>query len=72
VSSYDYAASAGMMPVGTIAAGPVADAVGIHVTLTAMSVIGIAAALLCLAVPAVRHLPRAGEPDRAAPDPTAP
>lgn len=72
VSSYDYAASAGVMPLGTIAAGPVADAVGIHATLTAMSVIGVAAALLCLAVPAVRRLPRAAARGTAAPDPAAP
>jgi MFS family permease len=72
VSSYDYVASAGMMPLGTIAAGPVAEAVGIHATLTAMSVIGVAAALACLAVPAVRNLPRAGALDTAAPDPAGP
>src|SRR3954447_12442445 len=59
VSSYDYVASAGVMPVGTILARPVAEAVGIHETLTAMSVIGVAAALAVLAVPAVRNLPRA-------------
>jgi len=72
VSSYDYAASAGVMPVGTIAAGPVAGAVGIHPTLSAMSVIGVGAALLCLAVPAVRNLPRAAVRGTAAPDPAAP
>lgn len=72
VSSYDYVASAGVMPVGTILAGPIAEAVGIHATLTAMSVIGVAAALACLAVPAVRNLPRAGALDTAAPGPAAP
>jgi MFS family permease len=72
VSSYDYAASAGAMPLGTIAAGPVAEAAGIHATLTWMSVIGVAAALACLAVPAVRSLPRGGAPGTAAPDPAAP
>lgn len=72
VSSYDYVASAGVMPLGTIAAGPVADAVGIHVTLTAMSVIGASAALLCLAVPAVRKLPRGAARGTAAPDPAGP
>jgi MFS family permease len=71
VSSYDYVASAGVMPVGTILAGPVAEAVGIHETLTAMSVIGVAAALLVLLVPAVRNLPRAGALGTAAPDPAA-
>lgn len=72
VSSYDYVASVGVMPLGTILAGPVAEAVGIHETLTAMSVIGVAAALAVLAVPAVRNLPRAGALGTAAPDPAAP
>jgi MFS family permease len=58
VSSYDYLASAGMMPVGALLAGPVSAAAGIHETLAAMSAIGVAAALACLAVPAVRGLPR--------------
>jgi MFS family permease len=72
VSSYDYAASAGVMPLGTIAAGPVADAVGIHATLTGMSVIGAGVALACLMVPAVRNLPRGAVRGTAAPDPAAP
>jgi len=72
VSSYDYVASAGAMPLGTIAAGPVAEAVGIHETLTAMSVIGVAAAVAVLAVPAVRNLPRAGALGTAPPDPARP
>lgn len=72
VSSYDYVATAGTMPIGTIAAGPVAEAAGIHPTLTAMSAGGIVAALLCLAVPAVRNLPRGGARGTAAPDPAAP
>jgi MFS family permease len=58
VSSYDFAATIGMMPVGMLVAPPVADAIGIHTTLTLMSVGGIAAAAACLAVPAVRDLPR--------------
>jgi Transmembrane secretion effector len=72
VSSYDYVASVGVMPLGTIAAGPVAEAVGIHATLTAMSVIGVTAALACLAVPTVRNLPRGAVRGTAAPDPAAP
>lgn len=73
VSSYDYVATAGVMPLGTIAAGPVADAVGIHATLTGMSIIGAGAALLCLvAVPAVRNLPRGAARGTAAPDPAVP
>jgi MFS family permease len=69
VSSYDYVASAGMMPLGIIVAGPVAEAIGIHETLTAMTVIGVAAAVACLAVRSVRDLPRAAAPGTAAPDP---
>jgi MFS family permease len=72
VSSYDYAASAGMMPVGMIVAGPVAGALGIHETLTGMSVIGVLAAAGCLSVRSVRNLPRAGARGTAAPAPAGP
>jgi MFS family permease len=73
VSSYDYVASAGVMPLGTILAGPIAEAVGIHETLAAMSLIGVAAAVLLLALPAVRNLPRgAVVRDTAAPAPAGP
>jgi MFS family permease len=72
VSSYDYVASAGMMPLGIIVAGPVAEAIGIHETLTAMTVIGVAAAIGCLAVRSVRELPRGAVPGTAAPDPAVP
>jgi hypothetical protein len=37
VTSYDYAASAGMIPLGVIVAGPVSDAIGIHETLAGMT-----------------------------------
>jgi MFS family permease len=72
VSSYDYVASAGTMPIGIIVAGPVSEALGIHATLAWMSAIGIAAALLLLAVPVVRNLPRAAVLGTAAPGPAAP
>jgi MFS family permease len=72
VSSYDYAASAGMMPIGMIVAGPVAEAVGIHETLAGMSVIGVLAALGCLMVRSVRDLPRGAGHGTAAPAPAAP
>jgi predicted MFS family arabinose efflux permease len=58
VASYDYLASAGTMPLGALLAGPISDAVGIHETLALMSAVGAATALACLAVPAVRNLPR--------------
>jgi hypothetical protein len=79
VTSYDYAASAGMIPVGVIIAGPVSEAIGIHETLAGMTAIGILAAIACLAVPAVRNLPRGtgsggggGGPGTGAPAPAAP
>jgi MFS family permease len=72
VSSYDYVASVGMMPLGAIVAGPVADAAGIHETLAGMTVIGAVAGLACLAVPTVRNLPRGGARGTAAPDPAVP
>jgi MFS family permease len=56
VSSYDFTASAGLMPIGLALAGPIAAVVGLHATLRLMSAIGIASALACLAVPAVREL----------------
>ncbi|MBI5104889.1 MAG: MFS transporter [Solirubrobacterales bacterium] len=58
VSSYDYLASAGAMPLGALVAGPVSEAAGIHETLAAMSAIGVAASVLCLATPSVRRLER--------------
>ncbi|MFL5845492.1 MAG: MFS transporter [Solirubrobacteraceae bacterium] len=60
VSSFDYLAATALMPVGTIAAGPLGDAVGVQETLLGMSVVGVACALAFLAVPTVRALPRGG------------
>jgi hypothetical protein len=61
VSSYDFTASAGLMPIGLVLAGPIADGIGLHTTLRLMSVVGMASALACLAVPAVRGLARPEE-----------
>lgn len=72
VTSYDYAASVGMVPLGVIAAGPVSEAIGIHETLAGMTAVGILAAIACLAVPAIRNLPRGAGHDKAAPAPAAP
>jgi MFS family permease len=58
VSSYDFTASMGLMPIGMAIAGPVADAVGLHATLVGMSVLGVASALAWLAQPSVRALER--------------
>jgi MFS family permease len=58
VSSYDFTASVGLMPIGLALAGPLADAIGLHAALRLMSLVGVASALACLAVPAVRSLAR--------------
>jgi MFS family permease len=72
VSSYDYVASAGVMPLGAIVAGPVSEALGIHQTLAGMSIIGALSALALLSVPSIRNLPRGAAPGRAAPAPAVP
>ena len=58
VSSYDFTASMGLMPIGMAIAGPLADAVGLQPTLIGMSVLGVLSALAWLAQPSVRHLRR--------------
>lgn len=59
VSSYDYLASAGLIPLGNVLAGVASSLVGLHAALVAMSVVGVLVALAISSVPAVRHLPRA-------------
>jgi MFS family permease len=61
VSSYDFAVSLGLMPLGMAVAGPVADGVGLQTTLAVMSGAGMLAALAWLAVPDVRRV-RRGRP----------
>jgi MFS family permease len=58
VSSYDFKASAGLLPIGLALAGPFSGAVGLHAALHLMSLVGVASALACLAVPSVRALTR--------------
>jgi MFS family permease len=58
VSSYDFAVSVGLMPLGMAVAGPVAGVLGLHTTLRAMSAVGLLAAALWLAQPATRRLRR--------------
>jgi MFS family permease len=58
VSSYDFAVSMGLMPLGLALAGPAADALGLHATLVAMSAVGVLSALAWLRTPAVRDLRR--------------
>jgi MFS family permease len=64
VSSYDFSVSMGLMPLGMAVCGPIAATLGLHATLRWMSVLGVAAALLWLAQPAVRAVrrPRASRP----------
>jgi MFS family permease len=61
VSSYDFTASVGLMPIGLALAGPLAAGIGLHAALRLMSLVGVASALTCLAVPAVRSLARPEE-----------
>ena len=63
VSSYDFAASLGLMPLGMAVAGPLADGVGLQTTLVLMSGAGMLAALAWLAVPDVRRVRRGGPGD---------
>jgi MFS family permease len=74
VSSYDFAVSLGLMPLGMAVAGPIAAAAGVQTTLIAMSAVGIAAALAWLAVPDVRRVRRPGASARmpAVPPPAPP
>lgn len=58
VSSYDYLSSAGMIPLGNVLVGVVSASLGLQATLVGMTVVGVAASLCVVAVPAVRRLPR--------------
>jgi predicted MFS family arabinose efflux permease len=71
VSSYDFAVSLGLMPLGMAVAGPIAAAAGLQATLVGMSAAGMLAALAWLAVPDVRRVRRA-EPELVAPAPPPP
>lgn len=58
VSSYDYLASNGSIPLGNLLAGAASAAYGLHSTLLGMTVIGIGVSLAVAALPSVRSLPR--------------
>ena len=58
VGSYDLLVSTGLLPVGAVVVGPIAESAGLHHSLRLMSLIGIAVAVAILAVPSVRHLRR--------------
>lgn len=59
VSSYDYLASAGLVPLGNLVAGAVSGTAGLRPSLFAMTLLGVLSAGLVATVPAVRRLPRA-------------
>lgn len=58
VSSWDYLSSAALMPLGTALAGPLAALLGTQTVLLGMTAVGIVPALIFLALPSVRSLPR--------------
>jgi predicted MFS family arabinose efflux permease len=58
VGSYDFLVSTGLIPLGTVIAAPVGEALGLQPTLIGMSVIGVGFALVVLSVPSVRRLER--------------
>jgi len=65
VSAYDWAAAAGLMPIGLALSSPIASAIGLETTMRLGTAIGVVAALACLAVPAVRHVRRPPDPEPA-------
>jgi len=62
VSSYDYLASTGVIPLGNVVVGVLAAVLGIYPALLAMTVAGVGAALAVVSIPSVRHLPRGLQP----------
>jgi MFS family permease len=58
ISAYDWAAAVGLMPIGVLLCSPIAAAIGVQETMRLGTLVGIAAALACLAVPAVRAVRR--------------
>ena len=58
VSSYDYFASTGSLPLGNILAGVLSTGFGVPLALFAMGGVGIVSALGVAAIPSVRRLPR--------------
>ena len=58
VSSYDYLATAGLIPVGNLVVGLVSSSVGVRPALFAMTAVGATVAVLIACLPAARRLPR--------------
>ena len=62
ISAYDWAAAVGLMPIGLVLSGPIAEAAGIETTMRLGAAVAVIAALACLAVPAVRAVRRPAPP----------
>jgi len=60
VAAYDWGTSVGLMPVGLALAGPLGELLGVEQAMRWGSALGVAAGVLCLSVPAVRHVRRPG------------
>jgi MFS family permease len=58
ISAYDWAAAVGLAPIGLVLSSPIATAIGVEETMRLGTLVGILAALACLAVPAVRAVRR--------------
>jgi MFS family permease len=63
VSAYDWAAAVGLMPIGLALCSPIAAAIGLETTMRLGTAVGVAAALACLSVPAVRRVRRPPDPE---------
>lgn len=61
VSSYDYLAAHGVIPLGNVLAGAAATAYGLHSTLLAMTILGVGSTLAVAALPGVRNLQRVAQ-----------
>ena len=58
VTSLDWFTTVGLMPLGYAAAGPLAEALGLHETMVGASVIAVALFTVALATPDVRAVPQ--------------
>lgn len=74
VSSVDHLLSIGLMPIGLVVAGPLAEAIGLHETLVLETAIGVPVAVGVLFVPGVRAIRRGrpAAPGAASPAPAGP
>ncbi|WP_231873110.1 MULTISPECIES: MFS transporter [Kitasatospora] len=57
VSSYDHLISVGLMPLGLLLAGPLAEGLGVRLALFGMTAIAVPVSLALLLLPAIRRLP---------------